>query len=524
VILEKDQRLSGSMLWKIQRSFFDAEGVRGWREGTIPQYITTNAFIARAYARVALGWLRDCQAAGLDPDQPIYIIELGSGSGRFAHGFLKYLFAWLDALWPGRLQVRYVLTDFTDSNISYWRSHPSFEPWLQAGRLDFASFDAARDNQIVLSRSGDVLAPGAVKNPLMAIANYVLDTLPQDAFTVHGGKLFESVITVASTQEEPDLLAPGLLERIQVSHSDRPLEGDYYAEPVFNHILAGYRERLGHASLLFPVAALTCLANLERIAGGRVLFLAGDKGYHSASHIIEVGDPGYVVHGGCFSMMVSFHTLGQYVLDRGGLFLSTAHQHNSLDVCAFLLGPGGYPETRLAYEDSIERGGPDDFFLMKRALGKAGEKLTVEEILGCLRLSGWDPDTLVGHAPRLLEALHDGEPGLHQDVLWAVRQAWDMYYPIGERPDLAFAAGLLLNTIRYYPEARRYLTWSLERYGPDADTLFNLALCHHNLRDLPAALACVKRALDLEPNFEEARDLRIRIEAELALEARPATA
>jgi hypothetical protein len=43
-IIEQDQRLSHSMLWELQREFFA-------RQGTVPHYITSNPFIANAYAQ-----------------------------------------------------------------------------------------------------------------------------------------------------------------------------------------------------------------------------------------------------------------------------------------------------------------------------------------------------------------------------------------------------------------------------------------------------------------------------------------
>ena len=90
-ILEKDQRLSQSMLWKLQRRFFEARGIDAWRKSIVPHYITSNMFIARAYSRIVSGFSRDCFAGRLlvNPNQPLYILELGAGSGRFAYHFLK---------------------------------------------------------------------------------------------------------------------------------------------------------------------------------------------------------------------------------------------------------------------------------------------------------------------------------------------------------------------------------------------------------------------------------------------------
>src|SRR3954467_3103118 len=91
VILEQGKRLSESLLWRLQRKFFDSVGAQAWTEGIVPHYITGNAWIADAYAKVVLGWRRDCAGTGarepgsfppLDLRHPVTLLELGCGSGR----------------------------------------------------------------------------------------------------------------------------------------------------------------------------------------------------------------------------------------------------------------------------------------------------------------------------------------------------------------------------------------------------------------------------------------------------------
>lgn len=76
---------------------------------------------------MVFGWLRDCLAGGddsagdtfpsLDPSQPVYIVELGCGSGRFGYLFLIKL---LDMLGRSVLQdvaIKYIYTDFTEYHL-----------------------------------------------------------------------------------------------------------------------------------------------------------------------------------------------------------------------------------------------------------------------------------------------------------------------------------------------------------------------------------------------------------------------
>src|SRR4051794_30481461 len=86
--LEPPVPLGRSMVWHLQRTFYADQGIEAWSRSKVPQSITTSPLIARAYARIVFGFLRDMHAS-IDPTHPVYIVELGAGSGRFAYRFLK---------------------------------------------------------------------------------------------------------------------------------------------------------------------------------------------------------------------------------------------------------------------------------------------------------------------------------------------------------------------------------------------------------------------------------------------------
>jgi hypothetical protein len=92
-VLEAFTRCSDSLLWKLMMSFYDRKGVESWSQGIVPHFITCNAFIGRAYAKVLLGFLSDCSQASskitLHRSHCLYIVELGAGSGKFSFFMLK---------------------------------------------------------------------------------------------------------------------------------------------------------------------------------------------------------------------------------------------------------------------------------------------------------------------------------------------------------------------------------------------------------------------------------------------------
>lgn len=519
VIFEQDQRLSRSMLWELQREFFARQGVEAWRQGTVPHYITSNPFIASAYAQVVLGFLRDCQAGSppLDPGQPVYIVELGAGSGRFSFHFLKKFLAVFARSPLKHIPVKYVMTDFAEANLDYWREHPSLAPWVEQGWLDFARFDAGNDRELRLRHAGETLAPGGVRNPLVVLANYVFDSLPQDAFAIRYGQLCESLVSLTSPQEEADLSAPDLLDRVQIAYAHQPLNGTYYDDPDWEDILRDYGARLADTAFLFPCAALGCLRDLSQISGGRLLLLSADKGYSREEDLLGWGEPVLARHGSCFSMLVNYHALGQYVRRQGGQVLGGDRRHESLAVCAYILGgpPGGAVETRQAFAAAVEQFGPDDFFTLIKGIQNMCDSLSLPQLLAYLRLSGWDANVLLGCYPSLLEraaSLSEPERGA---LCQAIGHVWDTYYPIGEEIDLAFCLGVLLYGMSYYRQALDYFGHSSRLYGPDAGTAYHMGMCHYGLRQLEAALACVEQALELDPAFAPARDMRIRLQWEI---------
>ena len=67
----------------------------------------------------------------------------------------------------------------------------------------------------------------------------------------------------------------------------------------------------------------------------------------------------------------------------------------------------------------------------------------------------------------------------------------------------------------YYAEALEYFGHSLQLYDPNASTVYKMGMCQYNLRNLEAALEYVSQALELDPDFEPARKMRMKIKAEI---------
>ena len=385
-------------------SFYDRKGVESWSQGIVPHFITCNAFIGRSYAQVLQGYLRDCACKAredgpgsplaLDPNEPLYIIELGAGSGKFSFFMLKALAEMRELLDFPFEKIVYVMTDFTQNNFKFWETHPGLRPYIEQGSLDLAIFDAVHDQVIHLAHAKKTLAPGTLKNPVCVVANYLFDTLCHDVFQVEGGMLKEGLISVGSKKgHEPDPLDPEIIKRFENRFMYREIGPDYYCPAAggaattaaavgsgdggaasigcsegtsissstaaangsgesqgggedkedalhFRRILRWYQHHFGQspsgASFLFPIGALRALRRLLALSGGRGLVVSGDKGNNHAEQFKGLADPHIAVHGS-FSVMVNYHAIGMYFISRGGFALHNPQEEASLKVSAFVL-------------------------------------------------------------------------------------------------------------------------------------------------------------------------------------------
>lgn len=502
-------RLSQSGIWKWQRDFFHQQGIGAWRTATVPHYATNNPALAHAYAELVFGFLRDCLAArqgeaeraDAESPQPFYIIELGAGSGRFGYLFLKRLLDTLRRFSSQGLSIKYVLTDFTGSNVEFWRAHPALRPFIEQGQLDFAVFDVERDHELRLLQGGETLSPGTLHHPLIVLANYVFDSIGQDAFIVEDGHLSECLISLGS--EEPDTSVPSSpFEGLEYQFVSRRTSSEYYPEPEFNEILSEYARTLDRTTVLFPCSALRCLQRLAKLSSGQLLLLTGDKGYVEEEDLRGLDAPRLALHGS-FSLMVNYHAITAYMSRRAGRVLKMQRPHASLCVLACVLGSGtsGCTNLERSYDLLIAHTGPDDFFVLRRALHNHLETLTPEELLALIRASHDDPRVLRDCVPALLRRLAEISDRTRHEILRTERRVWDNYYHIGEEEDLAFELGVLLFALGYALEAASLFQRSLQLYGDNPSTLWNVGLCYYRLDMQEQASRFFGEARRRDPDF-----------------------
>ena len=278
-------------MWNQMMDFYDQNGIQSWSKGIVPSFVTSNAFIGHSYARLILGYLRDVYEksdklygkSGSDANadanadlkdvkekKKCYIVELGGGSGKLAFYILKALQQLIHRdryhcsssssnssssgcyNYLNHVEIVYVLTDFTESNVKFWETHPSLQQFVCKSKsdsvgedeganadvepeaeadgllsLDFAQFEAVHDTELFLRVSGTTLktrtqSQTRQKNSsendidididinnnsdninrgyhMCIIANYLIDTLCHDIFQIdEHGMLLEGLVSVGT--------------------------------------------------------------------------------------------------------------------------------------------------------------------------------------------------------------------------------------------------------------------------------------------------------------------------------------
>ncbi|GEP64680.1 hypothetical protein CBE01nite_24480 [Clostridium beijerinckii] len=514
-VVEAGKPLSQSMLWKLQTEFFANQGPEAWIKGIVPQYITTNPYIANQYAKTVFGYLRDYVGReDVDKNTVIYIMELAAGVGRFTYTFLKRFLHMIENSSLKDIKFKYIVTDFAERNIEYWQNHSFLSPYFEAGILDCATFDISKDDEIKLRHSGEVLSKGKMKNPLILFANYTFDSLPQDTFYVNNGEIYEGVITITSPDEKGDPNDKSILAGLDYYYTDKKIDGNsYYEDKNLNDVLMHYKNSLEDTAFYMPIIGLRCISRLRKLFNDDVILISADKGYKNEESMDKNYHPFLSKHG-CISMTVNFHAIELYFKELGGKAIHSIYEHENINVSLFMVSnsDNDFIETSMAYNEIIESVGPDDFYIMKKAIMPLSNSLTTKELLTFLRFTLWDSRTLLELYNILIERIENEENFPKDELADDINKVWEYYFPIGEEGDLGYYFGSILGYLGYDNDALKLLESSLEFYGECPETNYEIALCYYNLQQIDKALEYTEKSIGLDSDFEQGKNLKNIIE------------
>jgi tetratricopeptide (TPR) repeat protein len=489
-----NKRFSQASLWERQLQYYESKGMEAWQSGEVPYYITSNPKIAHAYAHMIHGLLRDRAWMRPGENQPVYVVELGAGTGRLAFHVLRRLEE-LRRQERGPLpSYRYIMSDVSERNIEYWRAHPKLAPLIEQGVLDVCRFDANRDEELMLIESGETISKKDLAHPVVVIANYFFDTIPQDLFYISEGSLYECGVVEEESAEQ---------EELKLEY--RLIPDGNYEQSGYNRLLEQYRTSLQSTHVLFPSIALDCLERLRAMTKeSELVLLSADKGTPHLEELDGEAAPALVAHGSGFSLSVNYHAIFSYYRNLGGEARYSAYHHNSLYLSAVLAlsEPAAYKEVQAAYTMSVEQSSPGDFYQLKLCFWEQAERMQIRELLAWLRLSGFDANFVWKASDRLLQLLPEAGDSEKIELGEVLQRVWEEFYSIDDPQDLAFTFGTLFYSLDRYEAALASFRESLRVDPTVHSTYYNMGLCYYELDQREEAKTSFRQALELYPAHE----------------------
>ncbi|UKS29179.1 SAM-dependent methyltransferase [Paenibacillus sp. HWE-109] len=498
-------RFSEAPIWDLQRAYYEEQGITAWQRDEVPSYITSNPMLAGSYAEVIFGFLQD--RARLDEtSEPVTIVELGAGSGRLAFHVLKEL-RQLSALAGFPLPpYRYVMSDLAEGNIAYWQQHPSLMSYVEQGNLDFAKFDAAVDTELHLVVSGECLARGSLRQPLLIIANYFFDSIPQELIYIENNQVYECWINCYIPKLDKDWTASEQLKNLVAEYEYRKSAEFEAGSYAYQSLIELYARELDDSHVLFPIVGLDCLDRLSQLSTEGFLLLTADKGEHQLASW-AYNEPPELIHHGSFSLTANYHAITAYYEEKGAESLFTAHPHHHLNVgCVLHLADlPSYGLTRLAYRRYIERFGPDDFITIKEWLDDHLAHLDIPQMLAYWRLSGFDSQFFLQNASRLMDLIVTSEEADCAGISQGIAEMWSGYYAMEISNKVALACASLYYRMEMFSEALPFYLAAEDMQ--DASIVYEMAICCYEIGDMAGTKAYIEQTLILSPHHEEALSL-----------------
>ena len=495
IILENKIRFSQSIMWTAQKNYYDEKGINAWDED-VPFYITSNPYIARDYAQTAIRFMQDWVRKNPESTKhPFYLLELGSGTGQFSFYFLKYFTEIQKSLRLDNIKIRYVMSDITDSSFEFWKSHHALKPFVDSGVLKFTTYDLYKKDDLQLS----------IVNPLVIIANYLFDSVATDVFTVKNGELYESLVTIKTDDSNVKDGVPIDWKKVTIEHTENEIRDNYYHNE-FDEILFNYRGDLADTSFQFPIASLNALKNLQALCNNQFLLLTSDKGYTNLEELDDCDYPELDFHG-CFSVMVNYHAIGEYLKRYGGEHIIQSFRENVVTgVFSSGFAWNDLPQLSYAAQKMIHGFSPTDYFLIYEHMIENYKQCSLEVLSSYLNLSAWDPHLFEQMSEYFCELASEGDPEIISYLTQHIHHVTDNFYFMSTADDTFFSVGIFFQNISQFERAIEYYQQSLNYFGQNDVVLFNIGMCLYSLERNEEAVTYLQSALALNAEAVDAKE------------------
>lgn len=499
--------LSKSALWIKMQEYYHNIGPEAWQNELVPLQISSNKNLALSYANIIIAQILDWYAANPNDNttEPFYIIEIGTGHGKFSFYVLKCLAELLNNFNLPLSLVKFVMTDIAEKNIVSWEEHPAFAPWFKSGNLDVALFNAMSDQEIKLRVSGEVIKPKSLNKPVFMVCNYLFDSLSHDAFQVREHKLHEVQIKINSDADWEEYFA-----KAKFTYEYNPVGTNYYADPALNKILEHYQTQLPNATFTLPIGGIDCINTVKQFSKQHLVLLLADKGQASTELFDDVCEPDISVHGS-ISLMVNFDALRQYFTATQGSALLLDNDAIEFQIACFITKHDcPILHTKHAFQQSFSSVTPQDIINMCYIDDEINTDFkNLDQIIALMNLTIWDPNVFYDMHDTIIDLLEDVELNVEQDLILqrGAKTVWEYFFKLEKTQDLPFAIGSLYYAIDEYDKALEFYKISLQEFGENTENLYNLAITYQAIDELEQAKKFAQQTLVVDAKYTPAKEL-----------------
>ena len=498
--LESFKLFSDSLIWQLNRDFYQQMGIDAWNTKIVPHHLTSNSMVGKTYAELILGFLKDLAVQG-NINDTVYILELGAGHGRLSFHILKHLEELASLLNLKLPPYCYIISDIVEDNLLFLKNHPQLQTYFEQGILDLAYFDAIGSKEIHLQYANTTIKPKDLNQPIIAIANYFFDSIPCDLFLIEEEKIAVCSIALKSREQPKDVDTTRLIKGLELTYQKTPLVEEFYPDSISNEIIEEYKKSLLKTHLFFPHKSFDCLNNLIDFSNKGLLLLSMDKGFHEIHDLENRKEPDIIKHGS-FSLWVNYHAFSRFCKKKGGkaLFSSFSTFHLELGCLFFLSDEDSYQYTNAAYQRFVDNFGPDDFHTIKKLAYDILSKLNLIELIALIRLSSYDSIFFIKILPQLKKVSKRISFNQRTRIAETLHQVWRFYFNIHEPYDLAYELGGLFYDLGFYLDALKYFQYAINFFGPTEEIYYNQILCYYQLRKDDLFRNTLKEAKIFFPN------------------------
>ncbi len=503
-LVEPSMPLCQSVIWNLNRNYYQQKGIDAWRENEVPHHMTSNAFVGKTYAELIFAALQDLNPSDY-VDEPVYILELGAGHGRLCYHILQHLNKRIKGHHSLLPSFCFILSDIVDKNLEFFIDHPQLKKYFDDKKLDVAKFDATSSTSIELMIQKKTINKDELRQPLIVIGNYFFDSIPFDLFKIDGGKISETFIKTESktTFTDPYKIP---LEDIELAYSYERKTFPNYSNETYDDILKEYSETLEKTFLMFPHIGLDCLSRLQTLSKAGLIVITMDKGIQHLQLLNNKPKPDWITHGS-FSFTVNYHAFIKYAQLSGGssLFCKYSNFFHELGCVILPNQPMSIKNLEEAYRLYVDDYSPDDFYCtMKFSYENMGTS-TFKEIIPLIRHGAYDSTLFEKSLPRVKALIPTITYGERDRVFQTINRIWDNYFDLGET-DLAFELGGIMYDLGFFMQAIDFFEYSVLKYGYSQDSYYNQALCYFQLNKDTECMALVEKCQSQFPEFEKIKD------------------